>query len=72
MATATLRVSELDLRWNALSNRVYQVQYQTEDLGGAWINLGPPMAGTNGVQTVVDRVRAEDARRFYRVLTLPQ
>jgi len=71
MPEVTLRVSEVEVRWEGSSNRLYQVQYQSEETGAAWVNLGPPVPGVNGPQAVVDRVRAEEARRFYRVVTLP-
>jgi hypothetical protein len=66
--TATIRVSQVEVCWNSVSNLLYQVQYLSDLTTNQWANLGPPVAGT-GHDCVTDAVSAE--KRFYRVILLP-
>ena len=57
------------ISWNALSNQVCQVQYNT-DLGSTnWVNLGSPITVTNALNTTIDVDAA--TQRYYRIQLLP-
>jgi Concanavalin A-like lectin/glucanases superfamily len=66
--TASIRVSQVEVCWNSVSNLLYQVQYRSDLTTNQWANFGPPVAGT-GYDCVTDAVSAET--RFYRVILLP-
>lgn len=71
MPTAAIRVSEVSVCWNAVSNRSYQVQYASDLATNVWNNLGSPITATGAVQCVADKVPPEQPGRYYRVLPLP-
>ena len=66
--TASIRVSQVEVCWNSVSNLLYQVQYRSNLTANQWANFGPPIAGT-GHDCVTDAVSAE--KRFYRVILFP-
>ena len=47
ISTATIRVSEVEVHWNAVTNRTYQVQYRSALTTNAWADLGSPLAGND-------------------------
>lgn len=67
---ASIRVSEIEVCWNAGQGILYQIEYQTEVPGIPWLPLGRPIAGSGGSMCIVDRIPAEAPRRFYRVRAL--
>jgi hypothetical protein len=67
----TVRVSEIEICWNASSNRTYQVQYLTALTTNGWTNLGAPVQGNGALQCVADKVSPGQPRRIYRVFTAP-
>jgi hypothetical protein len=71
MPVAGIRVSEVEICWNAASNLTYQVQYRTALDPGTWIALGSTITGNGAVQCVADKVPADRTQRFYRVLIVP-
>ena len=66
--TLTIRVSQVEICWNSVTNLLYQVQYRSDLTTNQWANLGPSFPGT-GHDCVTDAVSAE--KRFYRVILLP-
>ncbi len=56
--------------WTAMAGLAYQLQYKTNLTQANWINLGGPLAGTNGILFATDAT-ASDPRRFYRIELLP-
>jgi len=54
----------------AVTNVQYQVQYRTNLVGGAWINLGAATAATTNPTTFTD-LSASSTQRFYRVILVP-
>ncbi len=68
---ATIRVSEVEVCWNAASNRVYQVQYRSALTSNAWNNLGSPIAGSGATACITNKVLTGETQRFFRVLPLP-
>jgi hypothetical protein len=71
MPVATLRVSEVELSWSSVSHQSYQVQYQSELTTNQWVNLGSPVMGTDARTSILDKVAADQPRRFYRVIVAP-
>ena len=60
----------VSLSWQAQAGLTYQVQFKTNLLQAAWLNLGSPMPATNTVVPFVD-LSATNDQRFYRVKVLP-
>jgi hypothetical protein len=63
----------IELRWDSISNRTYQVQ-RTSDLGSgtnAWVDLSAPLPGEGGPLSFTNSMSAGEARQFYRVLSRP-
>jgi hypothetical protein len=71
MSTAAVRVSEVEVYWNAVTNRTYQVQYRSELTTNAWADLGSPLAGNGSTNWITDKLLLGQPQKFYRVLTLP-
>jgi hypothetical protein len=72
MSTMAIRVSEVEVCWNALINRTYQVQYRSTLTANAWTDLGSPLAGNGSIKCITDKLLPGQPQRFYRVLTLPE
>jgi len=66
----SIAVSCIDLCWNSISNKTYQVQYRSDLTTNMWTNLGAPVLSTGPATCVTDSVRGQE-RRFYRVFELP-
>jgi hypothetical protein len=62
--------NSVSLNWQAQAGLTYQVQYKTNLLQAAWLNLGSPILATNTVVPFMD-VSATNDQRFYRVKVLP-
>jgi hypothetical protein len=58
------------LRWSAVSNATYRVQFRSNLSSGSWVDLSPDVTATNNVATATDHP-AGAPRRFYRVRLLP-
>ena len=67
---ASIRVSEVDVCWDAVESAIYQIEYRTNLPGIPWLALGSPVAGTGHRICIADRVAADAPRRFYRVRRL--
>jgi Protein of unknown function (DUF642) len=67
----TIRVSEVELCWETVPNRIYQVQYQSTVSTNSWTDLGGAIQG-NGTNTCfTDPVPIGQAQRIYRIITVP-
>jgi uncharacterized repeat protein (TIGR03803 family) len=60
----------ISLSWSASVGRNYRLQYDTNLVPVAWLNLGGIIPATNSVMTAVD-VAPADTQRFYRAVLLP-
>ena len=69
--TASIRVSEVEVCWNSVSNRNYQVQYRSALATNVWTNLGSPITGNGSTTCITDKVALGQPQRFYRFLTIP-
>lgn len=56
----------ISLSWYGLSGQTYQVQCATNLAPPVWVNLGDPIAGTNGPITVLDSLLASP-QKYYRI-----
>lgn len=65
--TVSINVSAVDVCWDSLSNRVYQVQYRSELTTNQWQNLGAALQGNGGTQCLTDDIQGQP-HRFYRVV----
>ena len=61
----------LNLTWSADAGSKYQLQYNSDLSPGNWINLGSPVTATGATLSATDPL-ANNPRRFYRVVLLPQ
>ncbi len=59
----------VEIGWNSITGRFYQVEYSTALDPGNWIELGDPVIGTGTTNYMLDTIRI-DSERFYRVLLL--
>ncbi len=61
----------IEIGWNSIAGRSYQVEYSTALDPGNWIELGDPVTGNGNGTTnhMLDTTRI-DSERFYRVLLL--
>jgi hypothetical protein len=69
--STTLRVSEVEICWETVTNKAYQIQYRSTLTSDQWLNLQPPISGNGTALCVKDSVPAEQPQRFYRVMTMP-
>jgi uncharacterized repeat protein (TIGR03803 family) len=67
----TLINGTLTLTWSTDAGSTYQLQYKSELNSGDWVNLGSPMTASGSNLNATDSV-ANDPRRYYRVVVLPQ
>lgn len=67
----SIRVSEVEVLWNSIPNRKYQVQRRTEIETSPWSDLGLPLVGTGDTMRVTDQILDGSPKRFYRVVEIP-
>jgi hypothetical protein len=65
----TIAVACVDVCWNSLTNRMYQVQYRSDLTTNMWANLGAPSQGNGTTNCITETVRGEP-QRYYRVQEL--
>lgn len=65
--TVLASVACVDVCWDSLTNRLYQVQHRSSLTTNQWANLGNPVAGNGNTNCITDTVRGEP-RRFYGVV----
>jgi len=68
---STLRVSEVELCWETVSTKTYQVQYQSQLTTNLWTALGAVRPGTGATDCIRDQVPSDQPHRWYRVMTVP-
>ncbi len=67
----TVRVSQVEICWNSISNAVYQVEYRSALAPNSWFPLGSTVVGTGTTNCVTDGVPDDGSPRFYRVVRSP-
>jgi uncharacterized repeat protein (TIGR03803 family) len=65
--SATASNQTFTFTWNAMPNVPYQAQYKNDLSQATWVNLGGPVASSNGVAGQSDTIGATNKARFYRV-----
>lgn len=62
----------INLQWNAIPGRAYQVQFKTDlsSTANSWSNLGGAITASNSIITISDPA-TNSPQRFYRVILLP-
>ena len=65
----SIRISQVEVCWESLTNMIYQVQYSTALTSNTWVNLGGAVPG-NGFTNCISDVLTSP-RRYYRVVALP-
>lgn len=68
--TVTTANSSIVFTWSAMVGRSYQLQYKTNLLQSAWLNLGSVNVATNEIMSRSDLLGPEP-QRFYRMSLLP-
>jgi len=64
----TIRVSQVEVCWNSISNLTYQVQYRSDLTTNLWTSLGGCIRSTNSTSCVFDPIVVSQPQRFYRVV----
>lgn len=67
----TIRVTEVEVCWETVTNKTYQVQYRSELTTNAWATLGSPRPGTGNSDCVRDTAPLGEPQRSYRIVTIP-
>jgi uncharacterized repeat protein (TIGR03803 family) len=67
----TLTSGIVSLTWTTEIGVKYQLQYSSEVNSANWANVGNPITATSSTLSATDSV-ANDPRRFYRIVVLPQ
>jgi hypothetical protein len=57
----------VEIGWESTSGTTYQVQWCSNLTSNDWQNLGVPLVGTDGTNTVFDSTRGLQ-HRYYRVM----
>jgi hypothetical protein len=60
----------VEIGWNSVTDRLYQVQYSTVLNSNSWFDLGVPVPGNGTTNYVFDTMRGQP-KKFYRVQILP-
>ena len=63
----TIRVSQVEVCWNSISNLTYQVQYRSELTTNVWTSLVACVRATGSTSCIFDPVVVGQPQRFYRV-----
>jgi hypothetical protein len=67
----SIRSSQVEVCWNSLSNRMYQVQYRLNLMTNGWADLGSPISGNGSMNCITDAIAVGQTQRFYQVVLLP-
>ena len=67
----SIRCSRVELCWNSVTNKMYQIQYHSTLTTNVWADLGAPLQGTGTNNCIIDSIAIGQPQRFYRVEELP-
>jgi hypothetical protein len=65
----TIRISQVEVCWNSISNLTYQVQYRSDLTTNVWTSLLDCVRSTGSTTCILDPVIVGQPQRFYRVVT---
>lgn len=63
-----IRVSEVEIAWNSVSNATYSVEYKSSLTTNQWSPLVGCVQATGTTTRAYDKINIGDAQRFYRVV----
>jgi hypothetical protein len=66
--TQVLSNTDVQINWQSVSNRSYQLQRRdTLDAQSMWVDIGLPTNGTGGVMQMTDSAGGTNGTRYYRL-----
>jgi hypothetical protein len=65
-----IQVSQVNVCWDSVTAKWYQLQYRSDLTTNAWVNLGGLLLGTGARICIADDV-ADQPRRYYRAVVAP-
>ena len=63
----SIQVATVQIRWDSLPNKLYQLQYSSSATTNTWVNWGPQIIGNGEPVQILDSA-LHNPRRFYRVV----
>ena len=66
----SIRSSQVELRWFATNNVLYQIQYRSTLTTNQWTDLGPPIRGDGTCRALVDDIPQGRPQRSYRFVAI--
>jgi hypothetical protein len=63
----SIRLSEVEVCWLSVSNRIYQIEYPSSLTANTWVPLFTDLIGNGQEIWVSDKVPRQSPQRFYRV-----
>ncbi len=63
----TIRLSQVEVCWNSISNLTYQVQYRSDLTTNVWTSLVDCVRSTGSTSCIYDPIVVGQPQRFYRV-----
>jgi len=67
----SIRISQVELCWNTVTNKQYQIQYRSSLTTNIWTDFGALINGTGASTCATDAVLSDQPRRYYRVVAVP-
>ncbi len=64
----SIRLSEVELCWQSISNRLYGVEYRSDLTTNIWVPLYTNIVGNAGTTCVYDKITSGTPQRYYRVV----
>lgn len=68
-STTAMIATATEIGWTSIPGKTYQVQWTLDVDSANWVDLGTPVLGTGGTNSVFDSTRGVN-KRFYRVQVL--
>jgi hypothetical protein len=66
--SVSIRLSEVEICWQSISNRIYGVEYRSDLTTNTWVALYTNIVGNAGTTCVYDKIISGTPQRFYRVV----
>ena len=66
-----IRVSDVELSWETVTNKAYQVQFRSAATTNVWIDLGTVAWGSGATMRLKDAIPSSEPQRIYRIITVP-
>lgn len=69
--TLAIRCSQVELSWDTVTNKAYQLQYRSLLTTNQWVDMGSAFPGTGGRLRFTDDIPGGSPQRFYRIVQTP-